>query len=234
MKSAKIRHMLYLALLFFEIAVLFLLSREVSKTLSKFMSIIFLSFLFLPGVIIHELSHMLMAVMLFVGVGSMEFSPKISPNGVKLGSIEIAKTDPMRRSMIGFAPVLFGMTLILGLIYLSTDSGFVTQAIELNGLFGVGIAGLVFYLLFAISNTMFSSKKDMEGTLEILITLLIIFIAVYVLGFRPPVDFVEKIFTKEIVEIVRKSSLFLLAPIAIDMLILGTIGLFTYTRSRKF
>lgn len=212
---------------------MFLLSGAISRALSKFMSINFLSFLFLPGVIIHELSHMLMAIMLFTGVGNMEFSPKIRPNGVKLGSIEVAKTDPIRRSIIGFAPVLFGIVLILGLIYLTIDNGLIVQAIELNTWFGIGALGLVFYSLFSISNTMFSSRKDMEGTLEILITMLIIFAAAYALGFRPPLDFVEKILTKEVIEVIRKSSLFLLVPIAVDLFILGAIKLFTCSRSRK-
>lgn len=220
--------MIYLGLLFLEIAIMFLLSGAISRALSKFISINFLSFLFLPGVIIHELSHMLMAVMLFTGVGNMEFSPKISPNGVKLGSIEIAKTDPIRRSIIGFAPVLFGIVLILGLIYfISNGLNGLIVTIERNTLFGIVVVILMLYLLFAISNTMFSSRKDMEGTLEILITVLIIFAAAYVLGFRPPLDFIEKILTKEFLEIIKKSSLFLLAPIIIDITILGIIKLST-------
>ena len=68
--------MIYFALLFIEISILFLLSRSMSKVLSGFMSVNLLSFIFLPGIIIHELSHLLVAVMLFVPVGNMEFTPK--------------------------------------------------------------------------------------------------------------------------------------------------------------
>lgn len=206
---------------------LFLLSRKMSKTLPKFMSINLLPFLFLPGIIVHELSHLLIAVILFVPVGDMEFTPKISSNGIKLGSIEIAKTDPIRRSIIGFAPVFVGIALVLGLIHFVVNSGLIVQIIELNALLGIGIAALMFYLLFAVSNTMFSSSRDMEGTVEILLTLLIIFAAAYILGFRPSFSFVQNLFTKEIIELVKKSTLFLLAPICIDLVILGTIKLFT-------
>lgn len=220
------KDMIYFLFLFLEIAIMFLLSQAMGKALSRFMSISFLSFVLLPGVIIHELSHMLIAAILLVPVGDMEFSPKTSPNGIKLGSIEIGKTDPIRRSVIGFAPVLVGTALILGLIYFASNDSIV-QTIELNTLFGIGIVILMFYFLFVISSTMFSSKKDMEGTAEILITMLIILAVAYVLGFRPPLDFIEKTLTREVIEVVRKSSLFLLAPIAIDLFILGTAAIFT-------
>lgn len=219
--------MFYFILLFLEIGILFLLSRKISKIFSQFMSINFLSFLFLPGVIIHELSHLLIAAILLVPVGDMEFMPKKGEAGLKLGSIEIAKTDPIRRSIIGFAPVFVGITLVLGLTYFVVGSNLIVQTIELNVLLGVSIIALMFYLLFAISNTMFSSSRDMEGTIEILITLLIIFAGAYILGFRLSLSYLDKIFTKELIELVQKSAIFLLIPIAIDLFILGTIKLLT-------
>ncbi len=113
--------MIFLVLLFIEIVILFLLSRLVSRTLSGFMSINLLSLIFLPGIIVHELSHFFIAVILFVPVGDIEFTPKKNDNGVKLGSIEIARTDPIRRSLIGFAPVFVGLALIVGVVYFFSD-----------------------------------------------------------------------------------------------------------------
>ena len=215
--------MIYFIFLFLEIGVLFLLSRIMSKTLSKFISINFLSFLFLPGVIIHELSHLLTAVILFVPVGNMEFTPKKNTNGVKLGSIEIAKTDPIRRSIIGFAPVFLGLMLVIGIVYFfSVNILFFKD--KNPYIFPAVILGIA-YLLFAISNTMFSSSKDMEGTIEIIITLLILFGASYALGFRPQLSF-ERILSKELLEVIRKSTIFLLAPIFIDIVILSIIRAF--------
>ena len=216
--------MAYFVLLFLEIIVLFFLSKKISNALSKFLSINFLSFLFLPGVIIHELSHMLIAVILFVPVGDMEFAPKRNHGGLKLGSIEIAKTDPIRRSIIGFAPIFVGLILIIGIVYLFTSNLLFLKDKE-SYIFIASIAG-VMYLLFAISNTMFSSKADMQGTIEILITLLIVFIAAYILGFRPEPSIIEKINTSQIIDLVQKSTLFLLAPIIIDLSILGIIRVF--------
>lgn len=222
--------MIYFALLFAEIVILFLLSRSMSKTLSKFMSINLISLIFLPGVIVHELSHLFIAVILFVPVGDMEFTPKKDGNGVKLGRVEIAKTDPVRRSIIGFAPVFLGLMLVIGIVYLFSSNILFFQDKDYYFLFTAFL--LIAYLLFAVSNTMFSSRADMDGTVEILITLFIIFAGAYTLGFRPSLSYLDKIFTEELIELVQKSTFFLLAPIIMDIFLLGAIKLFTYSRSR--
>jgi len=80
---------------------------------------------------------------------------------------------------------------------------------------------------------MFASKRDMEGTVEILITLITIFIGAYILGFRFPMAYLDKIFTKELLGVIQKSSIFLLAPITIDVFILGAVKLFTNSRSQR-
>src|SRR3989338_4636235 len=205
-------NVIYFGLIFLEIAIMFLLARDISKTLSKFMSISFLSFVFLPGVIIHELSHMLIAVILLVTVGDMEFSPKTSPNGVKLGSVEIGKTDPIRRSIIGFAPVFVGMVLILGMIYFVVN----------NKLLGIGAVLLMLYFLFAVSNTMFSSTKDMGGTIEIVVALLITVALLYLAGVRLPMPWIWGSLESN-AELIKKFCLFLLAPITINIVMLGAI-----------
>lgn len=211
--------MFYFILLAIEIVILFLLSRSVSKHLSGLMSISLLSLLFLPGVIIHELSHLFTAMILFVPVGEMEFSPKKHDNAVKLGSVEIGKTDPIRRAIVGFAPVFVGLALVISSVYFfSANLSFLQNQ---NPYVFIAIILFAIYLLFAVSNTMFSSSKDMEGTIEIAISISIIFIAAYLLGFRLPLEFLNKIFTKEVLGLIQKSTLFLLAPIIVDLSILG-------------
>jgi hypothetical protein len=220
--------MVYFILFFLEIVILFLLSRSVSKNLFKFMSINFFSFVFSPGIILHELSHLLMATVLFVSVGDLDFAPRRNGNGVRLGSLEITKTDPVRRSIIGFAPVLIGLTVVVSVVCLFSSNIIFFQN---QGVYIFLIAILVAaYLLFVVSNTMFSSKRDMEGTAEILVTLLTIFTASYFLGFRLPLPILNKIFTKEFANIIQSSTFFLLAPISVDLFVLGTIRLFSGKR----
>src|SRR5579859_1313470 len=114
--------MFFFILFLIELLCLFFLSKELTKVLSQLLlhitrssetTIQILSFLFLPGVIVHELSHMFMASLLFVRVGTIEFLPQIHGDTVKLGSVQVARTDPFRRLLIGVAPLLGGMGILL-------------------------------------------------------------------------------------------------------------------------
>lgn len=163
-----INSMLALLIFFTELFFLFFLSKTLTRLLSRLVSIEILSLLFLPGIIIHELSHLLIAGILFVPVGEIEFLPKVSEGGVKLGSVAIGKTDPIRRAIIGVAPVLVGVLLLFGVGSYFIHNGSMVQTIELPTL---GKLLLVLYGIFAIANTMFSSAKDLEGFLEVMVFL---------------------------------------------------------------
>ena len=105
--------MLWFGILVGEFILLFISSkffiRLLSHVLLRFthsqsLTIQLLSLLFLPGVAIHELAHALMASVLFVPVGDIEFLPQLVDGGVKLGSVGIGLTDPLRRSTAATAP----------------------------------------------------------------------------------------------------------------------------------
>src|SRR5690348_13575392 len=101
-----------------ELLLLFLFSQQVTKLISHRLYRVFnsqktvihlLSFLFLPGVIVHEMAHLLVANILLVPTGEVEFFPEIRGDEVKMGSVEIARTDPVRRFIIGAAPLFVGL-----------------------------------------------------------------------------------------------------------------------------
>ena len=75
--------------------------------------------LILPGVVLHELSHALTAWVLGVKVGKLSIGIKTGRTGkrkrgpVALGSVEIARTDPFRSSLIGLAPLVAGSIVVL-------------------------------------------------------------------------------------------------------------------------
>lgn len=149
--------MINLAIILAEIGVLFLLSRQLTRAISSFLSIQLLSFLLLPGIIIHELAHLLTAAVLLVPVGEIEFLPKVREGSVKLGSVAIGKTDPVRRALIGLAPVAVGISLLwaVSAFYSQTQYELWTwQTVAL------------IYIVFEVGNTMFSSMKDLEGLIE--------------------------------------------------------------------
>lgn len=203
--------MVYFLLFIAELLCLFFLSKLLTQLISILLlhvtknhesTIHILSFLFLPGVIIHELSHMFMASIVFVRVGTMEFLPQVHGNTVKLGSVQIAKTDPLRRFLIGAAPLLGGTALLMILfIYLSP---FFSNLLSWQTI-------LFVYALFEIGNTMFSSKKDMEGAIVLFIALGIFLGIVYLLGFRFDFHFLSALFTPSVILFFQKlDSIFLL------------------------
>src|SRR5438105_14179391 len=121
--------MILAATFFAELFALFLLSRVLTRLLSVFfhritrsqtITIYLIALLFFPGTLIHELAHFFMARLLFVPVANMEFIPKLNGSTVKLGSVSIARTDPIRRLLIGMAPFFIGTSILLGVLFLAT------------------------------------------------------------------------------------------------------------------
>lgn len=145
-------------------------------TRSHRVSIWLLSIIVLPGTFVHEMAHLLTAGGLLVRVGEISLFPEIKEHGVKLGHVEIEKTDFIRRALIGFAPVFFGMGILVGGVSLANNFYFQ------QGQYPVWLVLVLFYLVVVIGNTMFSSRKDLEGTLGFLVLFSSIAGAIYFLG----------------------------------------------------
>ncbi len=205
--------MLFLILLPVEMFVLYLLARKTSRkilmffyklTRSKKSAIYLFALLFFPGTFIHEMSHFLTGLFFLVPVGKVELFPKIEEDGVKMGSVAVGKTDPVRRTIVGIAPVLFGLAIILGSVfYVYTKNLFATPLVLI----------ILAYIIFEVGNTMFSSKKDLEGALAVFATAGIIYLFLYIFGLR--VNFNLNI------EVIKQACLFLLVPIVIDLLVIA-------------
>src|SRR5258708_2217433 len=109
-----------------ELILLFLVSKLLSTQLYLFFysvthsqkaTIYWMAILFFPGVVVHELAHALVASLLFVPVGAIEFFPKMIGNSIKLGSVQVGKSDFVRSFFIGVAPVLVGAFVIFGVFW---------------------------------------------------------------------------------------------------------------------
>lgn len=174
-----------------------------------------LAFIFLPGTIIHELAHYLMARLLFVPVGKMEFLPKQEGDTVKLGSVSIASSDPLRRLLIGVAPFLAGTSLIIITLFIAERESF----------WGINYAMLIiFYILFEIGNSMFSSKKDLEGAIAVVLFVLLIIAFLFILGVRIDLGDLQKTLDDKTLHIFYQGAIYLLFPIGLD------VGLITILR----
>lgn len=214
------KSMFWVLLFFAELLFLFFLSRQLTKSLSYLLfhwtknpkiTIYSMSLIFFPGTVLHELAHALTAGILGVRIGAIEFVPVMQGDHVKLGSVQIAHTDFLRRFLIGAAPFFSGTALLLAVLYFASH----------NNLFSnIWITILLSYIVFEIGNTMFSSKKDMEGALELLLSLIVICIIFYFLGVRiPSID--PNIFFERpvIINTFQKGTFYLLIPILIDITI---------------
>lgn len=202
---------------FLELLVLFFLSRSLTSHLSFLLraifksnriTIILMAIIFLPGTIIHEFAHAIMAKLLFVYVGHMELMPQLHDESLKLGSVEVGKTDIIRNFLIGIAPFIVGTSLLLLVLYYSFT----------NNIFGFNLfTFLVLCFTFIISNTMYSSRKDMEGAVEFFLLIVAPIIFLYFVGVRIPGLTVELLKGNGVENFFRMSTIFLAVPLLLDV-----------------
>ncbi len=160
-------------------AIFLILSRSPEFTIALF------SLLFLPGVLLHELSHYLVAVVLGVPTPRFSLIPQVLPTGkLQLGYVETARTDFVRDSLIGAAP-LFAGGLVVAFVALSRLSLVpLWDALQAGQLaqFWAGAARLPhesdfplwFYLLFTVSSTMLPSQSDRHAWLPLGLAVLVL------------------------------------------------------------
>lgn len=167
--------------------ILLLLTRKPNLAIGIF------SILLLPGVFIHEVSHLLMAIILRVPVRKISLLPEVMKHGkIRLGFVQTARSDVVRDSLIGLAPFIIGLFFVA---YIGTQKlGFTTlpdityQAnlstfvISLKNLPQMTDFGLWFYLAFAISTTMIPSEADRQSWKIIILVISIILAVVIISG----------------------------------------------------
>lgn len=147
-------------------------------THSKSVSITILTIILFPGTVIHELSHLFTAEVLGVHTGTLTLAPEsIEGEEVQSGSVQIAHTDPFRRTLIGIAPTITGIITLTALSWWlsATITHLATLPYQL-------LAGAILYLIVIISNTMFTSKEDLKGVFPVVITIALLLITATLSG----------------------------------------------------
>lgn len=128
-----------------------------------------LFYLLLPGIVLHELSHYLVAKLLLVQTGNFKIGVgQTKGRLISLGSVNIQRADPLRESLIGVAPFVVGISAIWLIVGLGFDLW------PLGGL-SIGeffsrvqqyandwTTWLDLYLIFAVSTSMIPSESDRE------------------------------------------------------------------------
>ena len=134
--------------------------------------IVFYSLLFLPGTVLHELSHWIVAEILQVRTGEITILPDFEGKGEsqRLGSVATARSDPFRGFLIGVAPFITGLgsLIVLG------------RMLELGwGIYPAWQIALLIYGIMVISNSMMISKEDQRTWPFIILIIIRIIIVLY-------------------------------------------------------
>ncbi|KAA0261891.1 MAG: hypothetical protein DPW18_17570 [Chloroflexi bacterium] len=160
-----------------------LLHREIQVVLllltrSKPLTIGLFSVLFFPGVFLHEFSHFLMAKLLRVQTGGFSVIPHPMADGrLQMGYVETERTDILRDSLIGLAPLIAGMSFVAyaGIYQMQLHTLWNVLRGGQVELFWLGLGMLPnvpdfylwFYVTFAVSSTMLPSESDRHAWLPL-------------------------------------------------------------------
>jgi len=138
----------------------------------------------LPGIVLHELSHALAATLLGVRVGRISIRPKRAGQRIQLGFVPVEKTDAVRASLIGLAPLLAGSAAILLIGYGAFGIGMVETTLTAGNWDGLLPAllnalrapdgWLWAYVIFAVGNTMLPSRADRQAWTPVIMFLILI------------------------------------------------------------
>lgn len=221
--------MLYLFFIILELLALFFTSKYLIQAMYGIFLRIFrkhsaaatcVFIIFFPGVIIHELAHLLVAEALFVRTGELEIAPRSEGNSLRMGSVQVAKTDIFRSMLIGVAPVIVGTIVLITVLIFFT--GYISGSLFISR-FNVLVTAAVAWAVFVVTNTMFSSKKDLEGALVFLAVILFLGSVICLMLVILKIDFVSPALdflnTPFIADGAGNVSGLLLAPVVLNVFI---------------
>lgn len=214
----------HLIILVLQLGGLYWLSNQLQKQLSILLYRMFktqkrvvwiLQLLFWPGVLVHEMSHLIVGRLLLVKTSNLSIIPKIKPSGIiQMGSVMVPRTDRLRMFLIGIAPVFVGMAIIFSLLWLGQE-----QQLWQNWIWLLAVG----YAIFQIANNMFLSSSDVEGALALFIMLAIILGLLHWMGVELTVDWVEPALDRY-KNLLIQAQQWLWVPIIIDAVALFILG----------
>lgn len=153
-----------------------------------------------PGTVLHEVAHWLVAWLLGVrsSLPRLLPSPPDGSGGMVLGHVMIERADPLRRSLIGVAPLVAGSAAVvllarhafalpLPLVEAEGLAGLLPLLRALPSIFDVPDVWLWLYGIFTVANAMLPSASDREAWPTLLLFTGLIALALALLGVAPSV-----------------------------------------------
>ncbi len=149
----------------------------------------------LPGVILHEVSHALAALLVGARVGRISIFPARAGGRIQLGFVPVEETGAVRTAIIGLAPLVAGCLALLLIGHVGLAIGPLGVALfagewqaawtALQQVVRADDAWVWAYLAFAVSNTMLPSRSDMRAWPVMVLFLLVAAGLVALLGLGP-------------------------------------------------
>ena len=150
----------------------------------------------LPGVVMHELSHLLAARLLGVRTRSFSLIPQLRPDGsIRFGSVETDRTDPIRSAIIGVAPLVSGALVLSMLVFRNLGLASLLRGLDH---YDIEVLALLWdrlrtspdlaiwiYLAIAVSNTMLPSASDRSAWVPVGLMIGVVAVFVALLGLGP-------------------------------------------------
>lgn len=169
-----------------------LLTQEVvyRLTQSADLAMVALFLLYLPGILIHEASHWLMAKILGLKTGKFRVWPRKRGRHIGMGSVSVSHGGVVADSLVGLAPLIVGSFFVAMVGEQVFQSNFLPTLWQ-EGDWGNGLQALLYavtrqedgflwsYLLFAVANAMLPSSSDREP-LRSLLLYIVLFGVLYI------------------------------------------------------
>ena len=148
--------------------------------------------LLLPGIVLHEIAHIVVAVLLGVRVLRFDLFRFRRSGDTRQGEVVVARVDPLRMSLVGAAPLLLGVPVVLILLDLLSLPPLDFEAVRatigaLRPVMREPRNLLVLYLLWAVANTMFPSAADRAAWRIVVVVVGVVVLLVVLTGLRPTV-----------------------------------------------
>lgn len=189
------------------LAVLMALSRWINRqvqiiglrvTDSSVVAVMLYYLLMFPGILLHELSHYLAALLLGLRVSKFALGPRRRRNAIELGSVTVLSGGAVRDSLVGLAPFVVGSAVLLLISYQVFDVMALGRAWNQAGWSGlrnatadlrlVADVWVWAYVVFVVSNAMTPSPADRQPWLVAGVYLVIALALAWLLGGLPMLD----------------------------------------------
>lgn len=190
---------------------------------------------FLPGIILHELSHLFMATILGVNAGELKLFPqKIDKGKFQLGKVMTSKTNPLKESLIGLAPLFSGIGAVLFIAYfglnfpLTLPVNSLSEIIPRLTLITWGRLLISVYGIFVFSNTMFLSESDRRSWVILPVILALIVSLLYFFNILS-----NQILDSNIQKVTNDIAMAFIFSIFVDISFFLPIGLINYILTKN-